>query len=101
MIRELFLPNYFAGRYLISKRIVGIDIARTYVSASQIYLQNTTTTIEKCINEPLEIGNNLNYEERVVTALKALKPQLNQYNVLHTALPSSIAIIKEITLPFT
>lgn len=101
MIRELFLPNYLAGRYLISRRIVGIDIARTYVSASQIYLHNTSITIEKCINDPLEVGNNTNYEERVINALKNLKPQLSPYNLLRTTIPSSIAIIKEITLPFT
>lgn len=101
MIRELFLPNYIAGRYLIPKRVVSIDIARTYISASQVYFHSTKITIEKCINEPLEVGNNINYEERVINALKNLKPQLSHYNVLRTTLPSSIAIIKEITLPFT
>jgi type IV pilus assembly protein PilM len=100
MIRDLFLPSYIKGRYIIPQRIVGIDIGRTYVSASQIYLRDTTITIEKCINEPLEMGNNTNYDERIINALKNLKPQLNHYNVLRTALPSSIAIIKELTLPF-
>lgn len=101
MIRELFLPRYFAGRYIIPQRIVGIDIARTYVSASQLYVRDKIITIERCINEPLEIGNNTNYEERVINALKDLKPQLNHCNLLRSAMPSSIAVIKELTLPFT
>ena len=101
MIRELFLPRYLANRYIIPQRIIGIDLARTYVSASQIYVRDTTITIEKCINKPLEIGNNTDYEERVVNALKELKPQLNQYDLLRSAIPSSIAVIKELTLPFT
>jgi len=100
MIRELFLPNYIAGRYIIPQRIVGIDITRTYVSASQIYLRDTTVTIEKCINEALEVGNNTNYEERVINALKDLKPQLDHYTILRSTIPSSIAVIKELTLPF-
>ncbi len=101
MIRELFLPSSLAGRYIISQRVVGIDVARTYVSASQVYLHDKSITIEKCINEPLEIGNTTNYEERVITALKAIKPQLDKYNTIRTTIPSSTAIIKEITLPFT
>jgi len=101
MIKELFLPRMIGSRYIISQRIIGIDIARTYVSASQIYLHDSAITIEKCINDPLEVGNNTNYEERVVNALKNIKSQLGHYDRLHTALPSSIAIIKEITLPFT
>lgn len=101
MIKELFLPQFIAGRYVLSQRIVGIDIARTYVSVSQIYLHNTTITIEKCINEPLEIGNNTNYEERVINTLKNIKSQLDHYDVLRTTIASSNAIIKELTLPFT
>lgn len=101
MIKELFLPRYIAGRYLLAQRIVGIDIARTYVSASQVYLRDTTITIEKCVTEPLEIGNNTNYDERVITALKVIKSQLSTYDTLHTSISSSIAIIKELTIPLT
>lgn len=101
MIRELFFPRHIGSRYIIPERVVGIDIARTYVSASQIYVKDTTITIEKCINDPLEIGNNSTYEERVINALKELKPQLNQYDMLRSSIPSSIAVIKELTLPFT
>jgi type IV pilus assembly protein PilM len=101
MIRELFLPRSIRSRYIIPERIVGIDIARTYISASQIYVKDKTITIEKCINDPLELGSNTTYEERVINALKNLKPQLNNYDLLRSTIPSSIAIIKELTLPFT
>lgn len=101
MIRALFLPRFIGSRYIIPERIVGIDIARTYVSASQIYVKDTNVTIEKCINDPLELGTNTTYEERVINALKNLKPQLNQYDLLRSTIPSSIAVIKELTLPFT
>lgn len=101
MIRELFLPRSIRSRYIIPERIVGIEIARTYISASQIYVKDKTITIEKCINDPLELGSNNTYEERVINALKNLKPQLNNYDLLRSTIPSSIAIIKELTLPFT
>lgn len=101
MIRELFLPRHIGSRYIIPERVVGIDIARTYVSASQIYAKDTKITIEKCINDPLELGTNTTYEERVINALKELKPQLNHYDLLRSTIPSSIAVIKELTLPFT
>lgn len=101
MIRELFLPRHIASRYIIPERVVGIDIARAYVSASQIYVKDTKITIERCINDPLEIGTNTTYEERVINALKNLKPQLNNYDLLRSTIPSSIAVIKELTLPFT
>jgi type IV pilus assembly protein PilM len=100
MIRELFLPRHIGSRYIIPQRVVGIDIARTYISASQIYVKDATITIEKCINDPLEVGNNSTYEERVINALKDIKPQLNQYDLLRSTIPSSIAVIKELTLPF-
>jgi Tfp pilus assembly PilM family ATPase len=101
MIRELFLPRHIGSRYIIPQRVVGIDVARTYVSASQIYVKDTSITIEKCINDALEIGNNTTYEERVINALKNLKPQLNHYDLLRSTIPSSIAVVKELTLPFT
>jgi len=100
MIKELFLPRYFQGYYLFPTRIVGFDISKTHVCATQLYLNGRSTKVEKYIELPLESGSSANYDERLVKTLKDVVAQLDAYDFVHTALPSSVVVFKELRIPF-
>ncbi len=100
MIRNIFIPEKIGNHYIFAKRIIGFDIGKTHVSATQLFLKGKTITIEKSIAIPLEAGTTNNYDERVVAALKIILAQVDPYDALHTSLSSSLAIFKELKLPF-
>ncbi len=100
MLRNIFIPEKVGSYYVFPKRIVGIDIGKSHVLATQLLLKGTTATLEKHLSIPLEAGNHTNYEERAITALKEALQQVDSYHELRTCLPSSVAIFKELKLPF-
>lgn len=100
MIKELFLPRFVKNYYLFPTRTVGFEITKTYIAATQIYSSGKSTKIEKYIEVPIEHGNSTNAHERIVKALQIVLPQLDRYDYIHTALPSSVVIFKELRLPF-
>lgn len=99
MIRNIFIPEQISGYYLFAQRIIGIDITKTDVFVSQIYIRAKKVTLEKFITVPLE--NNGTYQERVADALKKVMSQVDSYNSVHTSISSSYAIFKTLHLPFT
>lgn len=100
MIKNIFIPEKIGSYYIFSKRILGIDIGKTHVNGTQLYLKGKNIVLEKFIEIPLEAGNGNNYAERVGTALKILMAQVDRYDEIHTALSSSLIITKELRLPF-
>jgi type IV pilus assembly protein PilM len=100
MIKEIFLPQVVKGYYLFGQRIVGFDIGKTQVCATQIYLKGRSTIIEKQFDVPLENGTAANYNERASNAIAQIKAQLDPYDSIHTGLSSSVVIFKELKLPF-
>ena len=100
MIKEIFLPQTIKGYYIFGKRIVGFDIDKTHVRATQIYLKGRTTTIEKQFDVPLENGTSANYSERASKAIAEINAQLDPYDSIHSAISSSVVIFKELRLPF-
>ncbi len=100
MIKNIFLPEKFGDYYLFPKRIVGVYIGKTHIDATQLYMHKRTITIERCTQEKLPPGNNGNYIERVSKALQTVIERMDKFDALHTALPSSIAVIKKLSLPF-
>lgn len=100
MIKEIFLPHMIKGHYLFGQRIVGFDVGKTHVSATQIYLKGRSTTIEKQFDIPLENGTAANYNERASKAIAQIASQLDSYDIIHSAISSSVVIFKELRLPF-
>lgn len=100
MIKEIFLPQTIKGHYLFGKRIVGFDIGKTHVSATQIYLKGAATIIEKYFDIPLETGTSNNYAERASKAIAEIAAQLDTCDAIHSAISSSVVIFKELRLPF-
>ncbi|HEB41529.1 MAG TPA: hypothetical protein ENI08_00735, partial [Candidatus Dependentiae bacterium] len=101
MIKDIFIPEKIGNYYIFPKRVIGFDVGKTHVNATQVYLKGDTITIEKFVEEKLEAGNNNNYAERVAQALKNVLASVDHYNALYSAIASSSVIFREIKLPFT
>lgn len=99
MIKNIVLPEKIGSHYLFSKRIVGFDVGRTHVNATQLYVHGKKIVIEKCIDEKLEPGTNNNHNERVTAAISHILQQVT-YDSIHVTLSSSVAVFKELKLPF-
>src|SRR5579859_2297608 len=99
MIKNLFLPEKIKNYYLFPKRVIGFDIGKTYIRATQAYINGKTTTIEKVITQPLPTGGD--YTERVSLGIKSILNSMDKYDAIYTALSSSMVVFKELTLPFT
>lgn len=100
MIREIFLPDTIKGSYIFGKRIVGFDVGKTHINATQLYLKGKSITIEKFFDITLEPGTAANYNERASKAIAEIYAQLDHCDAIHSAISSSVVIFKELRLPF-
>lgn len=100
MIKDILLPEKFGDYSLFSQRIIGIDIGKTHVHATQVYARSNSVTIEQVLEEKM-ISNTQPHPERTVAALQALFGKLSKPDRICTALPSSSVVFKELKLPFT
>jgi type IV pilus assembly protein PilM len=100
MITDIFIPEKIGTYYLVSKRIIGFDITKTYVYASQIYLSGKIISLEKFYQEPINTDATRPYVERVSEAIKSIMNQAPRCDEIRTALSSTTAVFKELTLPF-
>ena len=101
MIKEIFLPEKTKTRRLISRRIIGLSIQETVVSATQINATPRITLIEKLHEEPIPPGAPGSYNDRLSQAVKNVLAKLSKYDQIRVSIPSSIVTFKELTLPFT
>ncbi len=101
LIKDIFLPEKIHSYYLFPKTVIGIEINKTSIIATKTRINGTTSTIELVIEEtiPEEISEeNL---EKTSPALQSIFSKLGKYDEIHTILPSSVAVFKELKLPFT
>ncbi len=101
MIKNIFLPEKIGNYYLFSKRIIGIDIGKTHINATQTHVSGTVITIERCLEEKLEPGNTNDHTQRLGQALKKIFESVDRFDEVRTALSSSLIVFKELKLPFT
>lgn len=100
MIKNIFMPERIGGYYIFPKRIIGFDLGRSQILATQIYLYRRSVIIEKFLEEKLENNVNLPYPERVAQAIKAIMARADQCHEIHSALSSSVVVFKELKVPF-
>jgi type IV pilus assembly protein PilM len=101
LIKDIFLPEKIKSYYLFSKTVVGIEINKTNIIATKTRIAGNTSTIEQVIEEniPEEISEeNL---EKTSPALQSIFSKIGKYDEIHTVLPSSVAVFKELKLPFS
>lgn len=99
-MKDVLIPEKINGYYLVPQRVVGFDINKTSIHVTQLLLHGRTITIEKFIDQPLELEATAPYADRVTQTIKTILTKVDRYDALRTSLSSSMAIFKELTLPF-
>jgi len=94
MILNIFIPESVGTYYVMPHRTVGIYIGHDFIHATVVKAMGEKRIIEKFLKEPI-------IQEQVSEALKKILHEVGSYNSISTAVPSSLAIFKEITVPFT
>ncbi len=113
-IKDILLPEKIKSYYLFTKIVVGIEVNKTKVIATKTRISGTTSTIEAIFEETIlenaspslvensseniaEVQQNI---DPTSSALIAIFAKVGTYDEIHTVLPSSIAVFKELKLPF-
>lgn len=100
MIKNVLIPENIGHYYLFSKRIIGFDIGKTQIRATQLKLTGNTYSIERWFEQPIPSGPGNNYDERVTQTIHTILEMADHYDAIHTLLPSSLVILKELKMPF-
>lgn len=101
MIKDVFIPQKIGNYYLFGKRIAGINIGKTAISGAIVLHKGSLSIIEKTVEIPLEGALGTDVQERIVEGLKQLTPSLANVDAIHSCLPGSSIVYKELQLPFT
>ena len=100
-LKNIIIPERIDSYYLISQRVVGLDITKTEVNASKIFYKGSSITLEQFITVQLDTDQSKTYEQRVTAALKTIVKQVGSCDLVRSSLSSSYVIFKELTLPFS
>lgn len=101
LIKDIFLPEKIKSYYLFPKTVVGIEINKTNIIATKTRINGTTSTIELVIEEAIPEETSEENLEKTSPALQSIFSKIGKYDEIHTILPSSVAVFKELKLPFT
>ncbi|OGB84160.1 hypothetical protein A3F66_01985 [candidate division TM6 bacterium RIFCSPHIGHO2_12_FULL_32_22] len=99
MLKNIFLPNSINNYYIFGQRIIGLDLRKNRIIATQIFVSGKKSKIEKVETEIVNLEQN-NYDENLVNALKNIFSRLDKANQIRSALPNSLTIFKDLKLPF-
>ncbi len=99
-IKDIFLPEKINSYYLFSKTVVGIEINKTNIIATKTRIQGNTSTIELIIEEKISEEVSEEDFQRTTPTLTSIFSKIGNYDEIHTTLPSSVVVFKELKLPF-
>lgn len=99
-IKNVLIPEKIGSYYLLPQRVIGFDINKTSIHATQLLLNGKKIVLEKFIDQPLELESTAPYAERVAKTIQTILSHTDPYDAIRSSLPSSMAIFKELTLPF-
>jgi Tfp pilus assembly PilM family ATPase len=100
-IKDIFLPEKIKSYYLFPKTIVGVEINKTHIIATKTRINGTTSTIELILEEKISEEVSEEDFERTSPTLTSIFSKIGNYDEIHTVLPSSIVVFKELKLPFS
>jgi type IV pilus assembly protein PilM len=100
MITDIFIPEKIGSYYLLPKRILGFDLTKTHVYASQLYLSGNSIILEKFYQEVIDPDTTKPYPERVAQAIRTITDQAPPCNEIRSSLSSIVVVFKELTVPF-
>lgn len=100
LIKDVLVPEKIKSYYLFSKIVIGIEINKTKIIATKTRIAGTTSTIEQIIEEKISEEISTEGVDPISPALTAIFSKIGKYDEIHTVLPSSIVVFKELKLPF-
>lgn len=100
LFKDILLPEKIKNYYIFSKTIVGIEINKTNIIATKTHIQGTTSTIDLIIEEKISEEVSEEDFQRTSPTLTSIFSKIGSYDEIHTVLPSSIVVFKELKLPF-
>lgn len=101
MLKKLFFPATYKGHRFYKERILGITVDNNTIHCSIVETSSKKTTIVAVINEPIIITEGQSYVESLVKALtKVVAPLQKKVDKVCWGLSSSLALFKEVKLPF-
>ena len=100
LIKEIFLPEKINNYYLFSKTVVGVEANKTNIIATKTRLKGNESAIELIVEE--KIAEEVSEENLETTSptLTSIFSKIGNYDEIHTTIPSSVVIFKELKLPF-
>jgi type IV pilus assembly protein PilM len=101
MIINIFIPEKIDKYYLLSKRVIGFDLSKTHIYATQLLLSGHSITIEKFYQEEINSDTTTSYQDRTSQAIAKIMQQAPAHDAINTSLSSSVVLFKELQLPFT
>lgn len=102
MIRELFIPQEVKNYYIVPTRIIGFDIGKTQVTATQVLAKGRKVFVEKWYQEQLDTDLATDYDARVSAAIKKIIDSVDaKYQAIYSSISNTQAIFKELKFPFT
>lgn len=100
MIKELFLPEKIGSKRIRSIRTLGLSITHKEIAGVLVHATSSHTFLEQAITIPL--STKPGEEKTVVKALQEIvKKVKKRYDTISITIPSSMAIFKELQVPFT
>lgn len=101
MIRNVLIPEHVNDLYLIKTTIVGVTITRQQIYTTQVIATNKKRIVKnQTISAIAETTDEKTHQEQTIDALKNAFANLS-YNQVITTIPSSFAVFKRLTLPFS
>lgn len=100
MIKNVLLPEKIGSYYLFAKRVLGFDIGKTQVHASQILLNGHDIVLEKTFLETIDLSSQVTYQEKVTHAIRTIASQAHKKCEIYTTISSALMVFKTLKLPF-
>jgi len=99
-IKDVLLPEKTKSYYLFSKIIVGVEINKTSIIATKTRIAGKTCTIELILEEKISEETSEENSDPISTTLASIFSKIGSYDEIHTILPASLIVFKELKLPF-
>ena len=100
MIKNILFPDKIGSYYIFKKRIIGFDINKTHVIATQTCLYGNTVTLEKIFVEAIGPTLTSNINKKISANIKVILNKCAPYDEIRTQIQSSSAIFKKLNFPF-
>ena len=101
MIRNVLIPEHVNDLYLVKTTIVGVTITGQQIYTTQVVATNKKRVVKnQTISAIAEKTDEKTHQEQTIDALKNVFTNLS-YNQIITTIPSSFAVFKRLTLPFS